>query len=113
VEWALLCSVRDTSQLLVINATGAVVDSMERTADANWIQSDVGNTWLFSEQLQVIPMLDLKDVPPADADESVVNYSAWFPKPIDHDAIDIAFLDKASTTYYSSKGKWYSVQSSD
>jgi hypothetical protein len=30
--------------------------------------------------------------------EDVVYYGAFLPKPIDHDGIDQAFIDKASTT---------------
>jgi hypothetical protein len=83
VEWAVLCSVRDTSQILILNArNGAVVDSLNRSGDSGWIQ---GNG----------------------------NYGAFLPKPIDHDGIDEAFLDKASTTFYFAQGHWFNVGSSD
>jgi hypothetical protein len=116
VEWAVLCSVHDTSQMLVISAgTGAVVDSTERTADSAWIQSYVGSTWVFSESIDIVPMSVL-NTPPSTPTEDVepgVDYAAFLPFPIDHDGINVVFLDKAGSTLYSSHGKWYRVSTSD
>ncbi|HJP86216.1 MAG TPA: hypothetical protein VJ852_09515 [Gemmatimonadaceae bacterium] len=113
-EWAVLCSVNDTSQILILNATsGAVLDSLNKSANAGWIQSYVTPKWLFSRVIALVPVHVLNVVPPDSADEDVLNYSAWFPKPIDHDAIDQYFIDKAGETYYFAQGRWFSTISSD
>jgi hypothetical protein len=114
VEWAVLCSVRDTSQILILNArNGIVVDSLIRSGDLGWIQGNGNNTKLFSRMIAVVPMSQLNVVPADTTREDVVYYGAFLPKPIDHDGIDEAFLDKASETYYFAQGRWFSVGSSD
>lgn len=114
IEWAVLCSVHDTSQILVLNArNGVAVDSLNKSEDSRWIQSNGNNTWLFSRVINVVPMSELNVVPADTTSEDAVYYGAFLPKPIDHDGIDQAFLDKASTTFYFAQGHWISVGSSD
>ena len=115
VEWAVLCSVRDTSQILILDATtGAVADSLLRSPDSFWVQGNGDNTWLFSRYIALVPMSRLNVVPTdTTSEEGPIYYGAFLPKPIDHDAIDQAFLDKASTTFYFALGKWFEVGSSD
>jgi hypothetical protein len=114
MEWAVLCSVRDTSQILILDArNGAVVDSLNRSGDSGWIQGNGNHTWLFSRVIAVVAMSQLNIVPADTTSEDAVYYGAFLPKPIDHDGIDEAFLDKASTTFYFAKGHWFNVGSSD
>ena len=114
VEWAVACSVRDTSQILVLTAaTGAVVDSLSRSADATWIQRNGGKRWLFSRLISQVPMSKLAFVPPDTTNENIVYYGAFLPKPSDHDGIEEVFLDKAGETFYFARGKWISGGSSD
>jgi hypothetical protein len=114
VEWAVLCSVHDTAQILILNArNGTVVDSLNRSGDSGWIQGNGGNTWLFSREIAVVSMSQLNVVPPDTTSEDVVYYGAFLPKPIDHDGIDEAFSGKGSTTFYFAQGRWFSVASSD
>jgi hypothetical protein len=115
VEWAVLCSVNDTSQILVLNATtGVVADSTEKSADVDWVQGDGGAKWLFSQAITLVTMDVLNNTPVYDDGELVLNnYKATFPKPIDHDGIGHWFLDKAGDTLYCANGKWYSVGSAD
>ena len=114
VEWAVLCSVHDTSQILIFGARdGAVVDSLNRSGDSGWIQGNGNSTWLFSRMIAVVPMSELNVVPADTTSEDAVYYGAFLPKPIDHDGIDEAFLDKASTTFYFAQGRWFKVGSSD
>jgi|GEM_PF-3801078 len=114
VEWAVLCSVRDTSQILILNArNGAVVHSLNRSGDSGWIQSNGNHTWLFSRVIAVVAMSQLNIVPADTTSEDAVYYGAFLPKPIDHDGIDEAFLDKASTTFYFAQRHWFNVGSSD
>jgi hypothetical protein len=114
VEWAVVCSVHDTSQILIFSAAnGAAVDSLSKSGDSQWIQSSVGKTWLFSRQISVVPMSRLNIVPVDTTIEDVLYYGRVLPKPIDHDGIDEAFLEKASETFYFARGKWFSVSSGD
>ena len=114
VEWAVVCSVHDTSQILILNdRTGVAVDSLNKSADSGWIQGNGNSTWLFSRMIGVVPSSTLSIVPADTTNEDIVYYGAVFPKPIDHDGINEAFLDKASETYYSAQGRWFSVGSSD
>jgi hypothetical protein len=113
VEWAVLCSVHDTSTILVLNATtGALVDSTETTADVNWIQSDTGNTWSYSQWITVMAMSDL-NAPVDTTNEFSVDYSKIFPKPIDHDGIGQMFEGKGGETLYLAHGHWYSAGNGD
>lgn len=107
VEWAVLCSVRDTSQILVISATtGAVVDSLGKGPDSFWIQGGVGDTWDFSRILSVVPVTALQDWR-VDEDGQPV------PQPVDHDAIGEGFMDKYAEAFYRARGRWYRVQTAD
>ncbi len=115
VEWAVLCSVNDTSQILVLNATtGVVADSTKKSADLVWIQSDGGAKWIFSQVITLVTMDVLNNTPVYEDSEIVLNnFKATFPKPIDHDGIGHWYLDKAGDTLYCANGKWYSVGSAD
>jgi len=114
VQWAVVCSVHDTSQILVLDAkNGGVIDSLNRSADVDWIQGNGNSTWLFSRAISTVPMSTLNIVPEDTTGEDVLYYGAFLPKPIDHDGIDQAFLDKASSTFYFAQGKWIKVASSD
>jgi hypothetical protein len=114
VEWAVLCSVHDTSQILVLTAAnGGTVDSLNRSPDAQWIQSDVNHTWVFSRMISLVSMSELNVVPADTTSEDALYYGAFLPKPIDHDGIDEYFLDKAGQTFYFAQGHWISVVSSD
>jgi hypothetical protein len=107
VEWAVLCSVRDSSQILVVNAvTGAVVDSLEKSADSGWIQGNGPGKWMFSEMISVVPMTVVTAMPAEEVDPSI-------PRPIDHDGIGEWYLDKGGVTHYSDHGRWYRIASDD
>lgn len=107
VEWAVLCSVRDTSQILVISATtGAVVDSLGKGPDSFWIQGGVGETWDFSRILSVVPMAAMQDLR-RDEDGHAI------PQPVDHDAIGEGFMDKYAEAFYRANGRWHRVSTAD
>jgi hypothetical protein len=63
--------------------------------------------------ISFVPMTRLAFVPADTTSEDAVYYGANLPKPIDHDAIEEAFLDKASSIFYFANGKWFSVASGD
>ena len=97
VEWAILCSLNDSSQLLILSAeTGAVVDSAAHPADADWIKRTVSDTWTYSQVIAVAPV------------DFLTNYPGPFPTPIDHDGIG-----RQQDILYSSHGRWYIQSTSD
>jgi hypothetical protein len=120
VEWAALCSVRDTSQILIITAaTGIVVDSVERISDAEvmeWMEiglliasegepGKLGKP-TFSRALGVVPMAVLREW-------GGDGYGVVLPLPIDHDAIRQAvgfsklLGDRDFAALYHAQGRWF------
>jgi hypothetical protein len=100
-EWAVLCSVRDTAQILIYRVGAATaVDSLQRGPDVGWMQGVGGDRWGYSRLLQVRPLRRIR---------------AWrhdidglaIPQPVDHDAIEQAFEGKAAEAFYFAAGRWY------
>jgi hypothetical protein len=100
-EWAVLCSVRDTSQILIVDAkTGNVVDSLERSADANWVQEVETGRFEYSRYVTRLPR------------DRIARWRTDFerrpiPRPIDHDALQQAFAGKGAEAFYFTRGRWY------
>ena len=107
-EWAVVCSVRDTSVILILTAsTGAVVDSVGSSGpDVNWIQGIGDGKWGYSQLIMAIPREQISST-------DFYGDSVDLPKPIDHDAINVAFLEKASVAYYRAGGVWHEILTSD
>jgi len=106
-EWAVLCSARDTSQILVYRAGGGTaIDSLQRAADLGWMQGVGGVRWGYSRLLQVRPLRMIR---------------AWrhdidghtIPQPVDHDAIEQAFEGKAAEAFYFAAGRWHRQVTAD
>jgi hypothetical protein len=97
VEWAVVCSINDSSDIFVLNAaTGVVVDSVAHSADADWIRRTVTDTWTYSQVIVVAPA------------DFLNTYPGSLPKPIDHDGIG-----RPRDILYSSQGRWYIEATSD
>lgn len=106
-EWAVLCSVRDTSQILIYRVdVPTPVDSLQRGADVGWMQGVGGDRWGYSRLLQV---------------RSLRKIRAWrhdidgqtIPQPVDHDAIEQVFEGKGAEAFYFSAGRWYRQVTAD
>jgi hypothetical protein len=94
VEWAVLCSISYTSQILVIDGlTGAVIDSLDRQPDTDWVQGGARVRWEYARILSVVPMADLQHW-------RLENDGTPVPRPIDHDAIGQGFQDKYAEALY-------------
>lgn len=91
VEWAVICALPRSTQVLVIAETGAVTDSLDIAIDYT---------------LGVLPRI-------AFASRVTDDYDSSIPQPIDHDAIDVGILEKASVAYYRAAGNWYRIITSD
>jgi hypothetical protein len=103
-EWAVLCSVRESSHVLVYRrgpSNGAhVVDSLARSPDSAWVQ-DIGKGRLgYSRLIKVRPPQRMSGWQ-VDVDQNRI------PQPIDHDAIEQDFLEKTAETFYFARDRWY------
>jgi len=103
-EWAVLCSVNDTSRILIYRVgrdrARTTVDSLLREADVGWMQGVGGNRWGYSRLLLVRP-LGKSRAWRHDIDGHVI------PQPVDHDAIEQAFVGKSAEAFYFAGGRWY------
>lgn len=92
VEWAVTCALPKSTQALIISAqSGAVVDSLDVAIDYT-LGTLAGSAF---------------------ADRTTDDYGNAIPQPIDHDAIDVGILEKASVAHYSVGGVWYRILTSD
>jgi hypothetical protein len=101
-EWAVLCSVRDTSTIVVVSQAGVVVDSLERSADAASIEQmpDLGPVYV--RRLNRVSPAQLRSAP---HDPEGPNA----PRQVDHDAIKVVHDGKGSSTIYKTAGRWMQV----
>jgi hypothetical protein len=104
--WAVLCSVNNSTALLVFrNGHDTNPDSVTTSDDRNYLQGLGGDTIGYS-----------REITPVSRDFIMEHYRAYGgaePPQIDHRGIDDAFLGKASVTWYFYNGKWLSLQGSD
>lgn len=96
-EWAILCSVSDTSQILIyrtaLHRTARLVDSLLPASDLGWMQGIGDSAWGYSRLLQTLAFRKIR------AWRRDVDGRA-FPQPIDHDAIQQVFMGKAAEAFY-------------
>jgi hypothetical protein len=109
-DWAVLCSVRDTSQILIYGSSSSgptgVIDSLERAADVAWMQGIGQKRWGYSRLLRRLPLKRIRGWR-RDADGKAI------PQPIDHDAIEQIFMDKAADAFYLAAGRLYRQVTAD
>jgi hypothetical protein len=106
-EWAVLCSVRDTSQILIYRVGFPTpVDSLQRSSDVGWMQGVGGDRWGYSRLLQVRPLQRIRAWR-HDIDGQTI------PQPVDHDAIEQVFEGKAAEAFYFAAGRWYRQVTAD
>jgi len=106
-EWAVLCSIADTSRILVYGRD-VLADSLERQADRNYLQDvkEVAPYGLgFSRRIGVAP--------PAVIRMYANELSSSPPPSVDHDAIEDSFVEKASKLFYFVRGRWRILQGMD
>lgn len=104
VEWSVLCSIRDTSQILIYRTDALrdarVIDSLERSADRGWIQDFGKGRVGFSRLIRTQPRRQISSWR-VDMDQNEI------PQPIDHDAIEEWFIEKSARAFYFTRGRWY------
>ena len=103
-EWAVLCTVAGDTRILIYRVDAGrharVVDSLRSSSEAAWMQGIGGGRLGYSRRIRTRPLAAIRRWH-VDADGNRI------PQPIDHDAIEDEFLDKAAETFYFAKGRWY------
>jgi hypothetical protein len=106
MDWALLCSVNRVSTILIFwNGSEKNAAESATMEDRIFLQGVTPDRIGFS-----------RGITPVGKDFIARHYQAYGgPKPpdIDHQGIDDAFIEKASTTHYFYKGKWLELTGAD
>ena len=106
-DWAVLCSRHDSSSILIFWGGRRIVppDELGWTADAGFLQGVGAGRIGYSHVIAVA------------GPERIRAYSAAFggplPERLDHDGLEDAFAEKASTVLYLEKGRWLSLTGAD
>jgi hypothetical protein len=105
-EWAVLCSRRGSSSILVFRADKAkFVAEIAAANDDQYLQGDGQDKLYYSRVIS-----------PVGKDYILEHYKAYGgpePPPITHEGIDDAFAEKASVVRYFHRGKWLELQGAD
>jgi len=105
-DWAVLCSVKGVSTILVYwNGSETRPAAIAALEDRNFIQGITPAKVGFS-----------RGIAPVGKDFIMRHYDAYGgpkPPPIDHQGIDDAFIEKASVTWYFEGGKWLKLTGAD
>lgn len=105
--WAVLCSVADTSSILVFpGEPGAAPMALARSADLPWIQGIGRGEAGYSRVLAVSSEEEIA--------ERHRRYGREAPlPPLDHEGIEDVFAEKASTVWYRHDGLWLELPGAD
>ena len=106
-DWAVLCSKNKVSSILVFwGGSTKSVAQIAGAEDRGFLQGIDGAGKIgFS---RVIGVVDRKHIL-----RNYKEYGGPKPPPIDHQGIDDAFMEKASTARYYYRGKWLELQGAD
>jgi hypothetical protein len=109
LDWAVLCSVHQTSAILVFpNASTTRIFELARREDKNELQElrpDGGPVLGYSRQIDPVGRHFIL--------ERYRAYGGPKPPPIDHQGINDAFIGKASEVYYFHRGRWRKLTGGD
>jgi hypothetical protein len=105
-DWAVLCSVKGISRILVFwNGSAQDPASLAPMADRNYLQTITSTDTGYSRGLTSVGKAFI-----------MRHYDAYGgpkPPPITHHGIDDAFIEKASVTWYFHGGKWLQLTGAD
>lgn len=105
-DWAVLCSIRGTSSILVFwNGSPDKPGELAAAKDRNYIQGMENGRLVFSRGIGPVGGAFIL--------EHFRAYGGPTPPPIDHEGIDDAFLGKASVVHYFSGGRWLELTGAD
>jgi hypothetical protein len=106
LDWAVLCSVKRVSTILVYWAGRA--DSVDRLAsaqDRDFLQGVGGDSIGFSRRIAVVDAAFIR--------RHFEQFGGPEPPPVDHEGIDDAFVGKASVVRYWYQRKWLELTAAD
>lgn len=106
-DWAVLCSRRRVSSILVFwNGSTKSVDKMASFADKDFLQTIDGDGRIgFSRSINVVGKNYIL--------EHYRDYGGRKPPPIEHQGINDAFVEKASSVRYFYRKRWLNLQGAD
>jgi hypothetical protein len=106
VDWAVLCSVRDSSRIIVF-WNGSTTNPTELAPEPDEARMQgIGEGKLgYSRGIGVARPITIRYF--------ARELGGWIPRPLDHDGIDDAFIEKASTIHFLHRGKWLQLQGMD
>ncbi|HVH31450.1 MAG TPA: hypothetical protein VNA31_07275 [bacterium] len=106
LDWAVLCSLKRVSTILVYWAGRAdSADQLASAADKDFLQGVGGDSVGFSRSIDVVQARFIR--------EHFEQYGGSEPPPIDHEGINDAFVEKASVVRYWYQGKWLALTGAD
>lgn len=105
-SWAVLCSARGWSTILVFRAAqDAAPHAVGKREDRNYMQSLDEHSFGYSREIRAVGR------------DFIIRHDNGYPvaKPprTDHEGIDDGFLEKASEVWYFHAGKWFTLPGSD
>jgi hypothetical protein len=105
-DWAVLCSVRGVSRILIYGAGRASsVDSLAAQADTKFLQTVGDGRIGYSRYVSLVG--------PRRVQRAAARNGARRPAAVDHDALEDAFEGKASTILYFLHGRWIELPGTD
>jgi hypothetical protein len=104
MEWAVLCSVADSSEIVLFDEGGEQLHAFQQGPDRQWLQGIGGGQIGYSRLLRVVHR--------ADALARTANLNGEVP-PIERDAIEEIFTEKASVLWYWHDGAWLELPGVD
>lgn len=126
MDWAVLCSIRRSSTILVFRGGSTVnVAALDSAPDIGYLQGGNGANAVVDVHSQPLPSSSAlggeaiefsRLIGKADATFIKEHYRAYGgpkPPPIDHEGIDDIFVEKASSVRYWYRGRWLKLTGSD
>ena len=106
LDWAILCSIRGSSTILLFKVAGTrPVAELATVEDRDFIQGGVGGVPEFSRSISRASRRQILSYRQA--------FGGSLPSRLDHDGIDDSFDGKASVIRYFEKGRWHELQGMD
>lgn len=106
-DWAVLCSVDKISSILIFwNSSTGKVAEIGKTDDLGYFQGVTGDGEMgFSRGIYTVDKKYIID--------HYNSYGGTKPPQIDHEGINDAYVEKASTVMYLHRGRWLELQGAD
>jgi hypothetical protein len=107
IDWAVLCSRKHTSSILIFwRASASSWSELAKAEDKLFLQTlDGGGTIGFSRTIITVNQNYII--------EHYRNYDGPKPPPLSHEGIDDGFVEKGSTVYYYYGHRWRQLQGAD